>query len=1073
MSEWTVLIGPIADVLHLADLITDLIEEEDLEYHVSPTDTQFDPAFTLMLGRFDSTDAADEVAKQVTENQGYEASVIMMPELTEQTLQTDFNSSRFVEELNLKFSEGVKMVNLLPTILDTIRDHPDVAYDVRRAIFTTFKDSAPELAIPLGIEYSMDNEDPRFLSVLITRLMRNESHKEALDLLLHRLSHDGECTQIDHLARLLFRFHRSTIVGEAQLGLEGYTQRLAAVLNPIIVENDVLHRILFTGLDRDDDDMVVRLAVAELYQDDWATTDDFMRESARIEFQRGNFTKAIDILHERVDDSRAAAVLRKYKSHVSLLENGWFMPPSAPSSRMRRKGLVRYIAYTSIPYHSSGYATRTHNLIRAIQEGDWSIEGVTRYGYPWTDLTIEREDNDEIDLVDGVTYHRQPNIKAIHSMTIEERLQESIRCLIEHCVEFGIPEILHAASNWMNGIVACHAGRILGIPVIYEVRGRWELTRIAKDPEFRGTEHDMMIRRMEVEAANSADHVLVITEGLKQMLIDEGVDSDKITVAPNGVDGSRLVPILRDEDLAHEIGVKDGPVIGYVGSLVHYEGLDLLLRAVASLNEMGLWKGQILIVGDGAERRNLERLARESGISESCIFTGRVDFREINRYYSLIDIAPFPRTPADVCEMVSPLKPFEAMAMGKTVICSDVAALQEIIENGVNGLLFEKGDLDSLTGVLAEALEAHRAGDSIGEQAREWVLDNRTWVNTANIIETVYSSIRKPRAVNVLIAGHDLKFIDGMAREMIDQGFNVLEDKWVNHTRHHVVESRRLLAASDVVICEWSLGNAAWYSRHIREDQKLFIRFHRQEIETEHPFEIIWDNVEHIIFIAPLVQREACARFQIPDGKAILIPNAVDTSRFDLPKTMDSKYTLGLMGMVPKMKRFDRALDILGQLNRIRPEFILRVKGKMPQDYSWMEDRTEEMAWYEAQMMRLEEEEGLIDAVIFDGWGDDVPEWLAGVGFILSVSDFEGSHQAVAEGASSGAFPIIVKWPGADEVYPAEWCLKSTEQAVEEILATINRLSIDNETLDRMAVANHIRQEFSMAKIVSQWANLF
>jgi len=577
---------------------------------------------------------------------------------------------------------------------------------------------------------------------------------------------------------------------------------------------------------------------------------------------------------------------------------------------------------------------------------------------------------------------------------------------------------------------------------------------------------------MEIEVANACDQVLTITAGLKQMLIDEGVEPEKITVVPNGVDTEIFQPIPRDEQLASQLGIKDGPIIGYVGSLVHYEGLDLLLKAIGKIKQDGKLDGQVLIVGDGNEREKLEKIAANEGIADSCIFTGRVDFKDINRYYSVIDIAPFPRTSHEVCEMVSPLKPFEAMAMGKRVICSNVAALEEIIEEGVNGELFEKGDVTSLTDVLSRVLDEYRRGDE-GGNARNWVEMKRTWGHTTEIITRVYDDVRRERPQTVLIAGHDLKFINSIAKEMMKRGFNVLQDKWVNHTTHDVGKSRSLLNAADVVICEWALGNSVWYSNNVRDDQSLFIRFHRQEIETDFLQNINWDSVDNIVFIAPLIQREAAEKFNIPKGKDILLLNSVDTSRFVREKSEQSGRTLGLMGMVPRMKRFDKALDILHQLNQQGLNFQLRIKGKQPTDYHWMQDRPEEMKWYETQMKRLEEDPHLIGQVHFDGWGNNVPEWFSEVGFILSVSDFEGSHQAVAEGAASGAVPIIIEWPGASEVYPQDWCVDTVNDAVDMIIKETSEVDKTKGQKRKRNIMSLIENEFDLSLITSKWVALF
>lgn len=1072
MSDWTILINNIPDVLHVGDLITDLMDENDWEYHISASSTDFDSSFSIILGRFPSREDGVIASNRIAENYGYNGLIIRMPRVEQNSKLNVKSVSAAINELKEQRERGQNSIELLTRALEIIEEDDKLADEKRRVIFTTFKDSEPELAIPIGLDYSKNNADPNFFKVLLTRLLRNNRESEALELLLHRLRLDGECAHLNHLSKLLFDYERDSIFKTEEDSLEDCTLRLQEFFIPASLDESTLHRMLFTELRKHKLGIQVRHEIAEKHLDDWKNDEDFMRELSAFEFQRGNFSKSIKLLSDEFKDTRTITALAKYRSHASLLENGWIMPPSSPPSKITKKNLIRYLVYTSLPHHGSGYATRTHNLLRSLNRGAWLIEGVTRYGYPWVDKNLQRKEVEDCEIIDDIIYYRQFNEKSINLLTIEKRLIEAADTFVEHCRVNGVPEVIHAASNWMNGIVACHAGRILGIPVIYEVRGRWELTRIARDPDFRGSEHDRMIRRMEVEVANACDQVLVITTGLKKMLIDEGVEPEKITIAPNGVDTEVFQPIPRDEELADQLGIGEGPIIGYVGSLVHYEGLDLLLKAVGKLKQEERFSSQILIVGDGDERKKLEEMAADEGIADSCVFTGRVDFKDIDRYYSLIDIAPFPRTSHDVCEMVSPLKPFEAMAMGKRVICSNVAALEEIIEEGVNGELFEKGDVTSLTNVLGNVLDDYMAGNEGGD-ARDWVEKNRTWSRTADTITSIYDDVKRERPKTVLIAGHDLKFIDSIAREMMNRGFNILQDKWLNHTAHDEEKSRGLLSAADVVICEWALGNSVWYSNNVRDDQSLFIRFHRQEIETDFPSDINWDSVDNIIFIAPLIQREAVEKFSIPKGKDMLLPNSVDTLSFVREKSDQSMRTLGLMGMVPQMKRFDRALDILHQLNKQDLNFQLRIKGKQPTDYLWMKDRPEEMEWYETQMKRLEEDPHLIGKVHFDGWGNDVPEWFSKVGFILSVSDFEGSHQAVAEGAATGAFPIIIEWPGASEVYPQDWCVDTINDAVDMIIKEIDEVDKIKGEERKRKIMSLIENELDLSVITSKWIGLF
>ncbi|MDO5663317.1 MAG: glycosyltransferase, partial [Brachybacterium sp.] len=224
-------------------------------------------------------------------------------------------------------------------------------------------------------------------------------------------------------------------------------------------------------------------------------------------------------------------------------------------------------------------------------------------------------------------------------------------------------------------------GACSGSPRSTRCGGLWEVTRGSRDPEWGRSDQYRYIARMEADAARGADRVLAITEALKGELVERGVAEDTITLVPNGVDTERFTPLPRDEDLAASLGVTDTRVIGYVGTIADYEGLGLLLAAARELRRTRE-DFHVLIVGDGAVLEDLREQVRADGLTDVVTFTGRVPHEDVERYYSIIDITPFPRLPLPVCEMVSPLKPFEAMAMGKAVIASDVAALAEIVTPG-------------------------------------------------------------------------------------------------------------------------------------------------------------------------------------------------------------------------------------------------------------------------------------------------------------------------------------------------------------------------------------------------------
>ncbi|MGP9539870.1 glycosyltransferase [Brachybacterium sp. AOP43-C2-M15] len=402
---------------------------------------------------------------------------------------------------------------------------------------------------------------------------------------------------------------------------------------------------------------------------------------------------------------------------------------------------VLYLLHNSLPHHSAGYATRTHGLLRELNDAGWDVDGVTRLGYPY-DMPGKEDipDVPEHEVIDGVDYLRLLTGRQIEKKNPLFNYVGRYSNELEKTARRDHPAIIHAASNHWNGLTGVSVARKLGLPSIYEIRGLWEITRGSRNPEWAASNMYKYIARMESDAAKGATRVFTITGALRDEMVRRGVEAEKITVLPNGVDTERFTPIPRDEELARELRVQGKTVIGYVGSILDYEGLGLLIDAAATL-AAERDDFHVLLVGDGAELESFRDRVREDGLDRVITFTGRVPHEDVERYYSLVDITPFPRLPLPVCEMVSPLKPFEAMAMGKAVVASDVAALAEIVTPGANGLLHAKGEAGSLTAELRRLLDDPELVGRLGAQAREWVVQNRDWRQISTIVAETYAEL--------------------------------------------------------------------------------------------------------------------------------------------------------------------------------------------------------------------------------------------------------------------------------------------------------------------------------------------
>ena len=261
------------------------------------------------------------------------------------------------------------------------------------------------------------------------------------------------------------------------------------------------------------------------------------------------------------------------------------------------------------------------------------------------------------------------------------------------------------------------------------------------------------------------------------------------------------------------------------------------------------------------------------------------------------------------------------------------------------------------------------------------------------------------------------------------------------------------------MFCEWTLGNAIWYAEHKREGQKLVGRLHLQEIDhvlfPDIPFEVF----DTVMFVGPHILRQAIAKNPVLEKNGIVVYNGVDIKGLQsASRKLTNGKVLGFVGIVPRRKRFDLALDILQELRKEDEGYTIRVKGKRPEEFAWMASRPDEMAWYEEQYRRIDEDPLLQGAVIFDPHRNDMPEWYSGIDFALSTSDFESFHFTIADGMAAGCTPVILPWEGADEIYPKEWLYSDVMAAVKGIKGGEKDQSSIREVVERFFDIEKISQ---------------
>lgn len=443
-------------------------------------------------------------------------------------------------------------------------------------------------------------------------------------------------------------------------------------------------------------------------------------------------------------NSSLATALKEADDQAATIADGWTQPSGTPIEHTPREGAILSVLGQSLPIRTGGYATRSHGIITSLAHRGWDMAAATRLGFPY-DLWWKDDDPREaapVDVVDDIEYHRilTPGVRTYERWPLAPYVAKGADGIAEVAQRHGA-SLIHASSLYDVGLASLGAARRLGVPFVYEMRGLKQLLEEARVPGFAGSEKEQYLDLIEAEVATHADRVFVITDALGERMVELGVDPAKLVTVPNGVHVDRFTPRDRDRELEAALGLQGKTVIGYVGGFVVYEGLELLLEAAATLRRERD-DFHVLLVGDGAHQRKVVAAAKQLGLDDSILtMPGRVPHEEVERYLSLIDITPFPRLPLPVCELISPIKPFEAMAMHKAVVVSDVAALTEIVTDGVTGRSFAKGDAADLARVLRELLDDPAQRQRLGDAAREWVVAERDWSAISARIDETYREL--------------------------------------------------------------------------------------------------------------------------------------------------------------------------------------------------------------------------------------------------------------------------------------------------------------------------------------------
>jgi len=401
---------------------------------------------------------------------------------------------------------------------------------------------------------------------------------------------------------------------------------------------------------------------------------------------------------------------------------------------------ILHILDHSIPLHS-GYTFRTRAILEQQRELGWDTFHVTSAKHTVTEQPIEE--------VDGFRFYRSrlpTGLLAKLPFVNQWAIVNSLSARLEEVIAEINPDILHAHSPALNGIAAIKAGKKYNIPVVYECRAFWEDAAVDHGTTKEGSLRYRITKMLETYVFKKAQAVTCICEGLRQDIAQRGIAENKITVIPNAVNIEKF-PFAQqaNENLKQQLGLQGKTVLGFIGSFYAYEGIPLILDALPEILKQQ-HDTRLLLVGGGPQEKVIKDKVKKLQLEPYVIFTGRVPHDQVQDYYNLVDIFVYPRLTMRLTELVTPLKPLEAMAQGRLVVASDVGGHKELIKDQENGILFKANNANSLALSVLDLLARPEAWQVMRQSGRDYVEQERNWVKSVSNYKKVYNYLLKNKS---------------------------------------------------------------------------------------------------------------------------------------------------------------------------------------------------------------------------------------------------------------------------------------------------------------------------------------
>lgn len=457
----------------------------------------------------------------------------------------------------------------------------------------------------------------------------------------------------------------------------------------------------------------------------------FLKLARRVAAARGSVTLALHLAkklesHGKYDAAAIATMEAKLRELSGWTPSLPGLPdPIEPSG----ENIVVTLAKMSRPFLSNGYTSRSHRNFLAAKDAGITTVVVTELGFPRILGVTEFE---AVEVIDGIEHRRLDRGPGSDDKTMP--VDAWVQAFTEDAYEVVRdvrPSLLHVSSGrrgYETMLVGIALKEKTGLPLAYEFRSFHDATWTQRQDLHDRGETYLRRRAMESMVMDAADVVLTLNEAMRDELIRMGCAADKIHLVPNGVDLDHFAPRPRPTKLAKRFGIGDRPTFGYVSNMDHpRESQETLVRAAEELKRRGLTVFRCVIVGQGPRREFIEGLASACDVTDVVVFTGPADHLHVADYYALIDVFVVPRSVERAASLVTPLKPFEAMAMGRPIVISDLPALREIAAPDERGLVFPPGDAVALADAVQRLFDDPELAGRLGEAGRDWVVKERQW----------------------------------------------------------------------------------------------------------------------------------------------------------------------------------------------------------------------------------------------------------------------------------------------------------------------------------------------------------